>query len=83
MLQKVKFNLTLAFLQDAETGDFTAYYVQFPEASAQGRTKEEAEKLLDEIFPYLLNDKKAEFVKHHKNELKLITIEDRQMVSVA
>jgi predicted RNase H-like HicB family nuclease len=39
MVQKVKFYLTLALLQDQETGDFTAYYVQFPEASAQGRTR--------------------------------------------
>jgi len=81
MLQKVKFLLTIAFLKDADSGDFTAYYVQFPEACAQGRTKKEAEKLLDEIFPYLLKSKKEEFIKYHKNEPKSITFEDRQMMS--
>jgi predicted RNase H-like HicB family nuclease len=80
MPQQVKLYLTLAFLKDAETGDFTAYYVQFPDASAQGRTKKEAKKLLNEIFPYLLKEKKDEFIKYHKDEPpRCITFEDRQM----
>jgi hypothetical protein len=42
--------------------------------------QEEAEKLLEEIFPYLLNEKKEEFIKYQKNQYKII-IEDRPMVS--
>ena len=83
MLQELKFHLTLAFIQDADTGEFTASYIQFPEASAQGRTKQEAEMLLDQIFPYLLEDKKEEFMKYHKDEPQYVTFEERQMICTA
>lgn len=67
MEQALKFYLSLVFQQDEKTGDFTAFYAQFPEACAQGRSKEEAKTLLDKIFPYLLEDKKEEFIKYHSN----------------
>ena len=54
MEETLKFYLSLVLQQDEKTGDFTAFYAQFPEAAAQGRTQEEAKLLLDQIFPYLL-----------------------------
>lgn len=81
MEQNLNFYLSLVLLQDEKTGDFTAFYAQFPEASAQGRTKEEAESLLDQIFPYLLHDKKEEFIKYHQGSSASIQILDRQMES--
>ncbi len=81
--QHLNFYLTLVFTHDEKTGDFTACYAQFPEASAQGRTQEEAKKLLDEIFPYLMKDKKDEFVRYHDNCPGGITYSDRQMYSEA
>ena len=80
--QNIQFFLTLALTKDEETGDFTAYYVQFPEACAQGRDKAEAVKLLDEIFPFLLEKKKEEFIKYHsKNSNSATKYEDRQMTA--
>lgn len=80
--QNIKFYLTLALSKDEQTGDFTAYYVQFPDACAQGRDEKEAVKLLDEIFPYLLEMKKKEFIKYHqKNSPSTIQYKDRQMTT--
>lgn len=81
MEQTLQFYLSLVFEQDENTGDFTAFYAQFPEASAQGRSKEEAKRLLDEIFPCLLNDKKEEYLKEHSH--RPIQIQERQMQVVS
>ena len=67
MQQSLKFYLTLVFQQDEKTGEFTAFYAQFPDAISQGRTKEEATSLLNEILPYALSDKKDEFLRYHKD----------------
>ena len=69
MRQELSFYLTLVLLKDEESGDYTAFYAQFPEASAQGKTQDEARKLLNEIFPHMLEDKKAEFLKYHPEAL--------------
>ncbi|HXL55966.1 MAG TPA: hypothetical protein VN958_06905 [Chitinophagaceae bacterium] len=67
------FYLTTVFLEDEKTGDVTAFFAQFPEASAQGRNEEEAKKLLYEIFPIMLEDKGEEFVKQfHSAPIKSI-----------
>jgi predicted RNase H-like HicB family nuclease len=80
--QSINFYLTLALSKDDESGDFTAYYVQFPEACAQGRDEKEAVKLLDEVFPFLLQMKKDEFIKYHKaNSKSKIEFKDRQMTA--
>ncbi len=80
--QSINFYLTLALTKDEETGDFTAYYVQFPEACSQGRNEIEAIRLLDEIFPYILDIKKNEFIKYHneKGPTK-IKYQDRKMTN--
>lgn len=52
-------------IQDEKSGDYTAFFAQFPDASAQGKSQDEAKKLLFEIFPYLLVQKKEEFLKYH------------------
>jgi len=80
--QNIRFFLTLAFTKDDESGDYTAYYVQFPEACGQGRDKAEAIKLLDEIFPHLLEKKKNEFIKYHQgNSSSATKYEDIQMTA--
>lgn len=79
--RSLKFSLSLVFLQDEKRGDFTAFYAQFPEASAQGRTKEEAEMLLDQIFPFLLQEKKEEFLRGHGTAS--LQILERKMVATA
>lgn len=63
--QLLSFCLTTVFLEDEKTGDITAFYAQFPDASAQGRDKDEAKKLLDEIFPHMLREKGEEFKRYH------------------
>ena len=65
MIQELSFYLSLITVQDEKSGDYTAFFAQFPDASAQGRSAEEAKKLLFEIFPILLNDKKEEFLRYH------------------
>lgn len=80
--QNINFYLTLALTKDEESGDYTAYYVQFPEACAQGRNEKEAVKLLDEIFPYLLERKKTEFIKYHEETSNpAIKYQDRKMTA--
>lgn len=80
--QNIQFYLTLALSKDEKSGDFTAYYVQFPEACAQGRNEKEAVKLLDEVFPFLLQMKKDEFIKYHEeNSKSKIEFKDRQMTA--
>lgn len=79
MKQDLKFYLTVVFTKDEKSGDVTACYAQFPEASAQGRTEQEAEDLLDEIFPYLLADKKEEFIKYHNTSFGQMTYLDREI----
>jgi len=56
------FFLTTVFVKDKKTGNITAFFAQFPEASAEGRTKKEAKKLLEEIFPIMIEDKGKEFI---------------------
>jgi predicted RNase H-like HicB family nuclease len=65
MEQHLSFYLTVVYEQDEKTGDITASFAQFPEAASQGRTQSEATKLLYEIFPYLMQTKKDEFLKYH------------------
>ena len=73
MDQHIKLYWSLVFQTDESSGDITAFYLQCPEASAQGRTKEEAKALLHEIFPYALKEKKEEFLCYHDN----VVIEDQ------
>ncbi len=61
------FFLTTVCLEDETTGDVTAFFAQFPEASAQGKDENEAKQLLYEIFPVMLEDKGEEFIKTFKN----------------
>lgn len=65
MFRKLSFYLSLVLLKDNETGEYTAFFAQFPDASAQGRNEEEAKKLLFEIFPSMLEDKRDEFLRYH------------------
>lgn len=80
--QDINFYLTLALVKDEETGDTTAYYVQFPDACAQGRDDIEAVNLLNEIFPYLLDIKKKEFMQYHQEHSgHAIVYEELQMTN--
>lgn len=75
-LHHLTFYLTTVYLEDIETGDITAFFAQFPEAIAQGRTKEEARNFLAEIFPVMMEDKQDEFIKGlYKNPSSKMTFE--------
>lgn len=69
MEQDIKLYWSLVFQTDENSGDITAFYLQYPEASAQGRTKEEAKALLHEILPYALKEKKEDFLRYHNNAI--------------
>lgn len=74
---QLMFNLTTVFLEDDKTGNITAFFAQFPDASAEGRNKEEAEKLLMEIFPIMLEEKKEQFLKEFPSSP--MTFEDKKV----
>ena len=80
-LHHLKFYLSIIYLEDSESGDITAFFAQFPDAVAQGRTKEEAKNLLTEIFPVMMEDKQEEFLKEiYNNPASKMTIE-KQIVT--
>ena len=60
--------LTPVFIKDKETGYFTAFYVEFPNAVSQGRDKKEAFVFLNEIFTLMMNETKEDFLKKY-NEI--------------
>lgn len=76
LFHHLSFYLTVVYLEDQDSGDFTAFYAQFPDAIAQGRTKEEAKNLLIEIFPIMMEDKHEDFFKEiYKNPGSTMTFE--------
>ena len=83
MKQNIKLFLTLVFTKNEKTGDVTAFYAQFPGATSQGRTEQEAENLLDEILPYILIEKKDEFLKYHQTPDSNFKITDREILMPA
>jgi hypothetical protein len=70
MKQELQFYLKIVFLEDKKTGDVTAFFAQFPEAAAQGRNEDEAQKLLYEIFPHMMKDKAEELANYHQAHFK-------------
>lgn len=62
-ISHLMFYLTVVYIKDNETGDITAFYAQFPDATAQGRTKKEATNLLNEIFPIMMEEKQEQLLK--------------------
>lgn len=76
LFHHLSFYLTIIFVQDDDSGDFTAFFAQFPEAVAQGRTKDEAATLLTQIFPVMMEEKHEEFVQEiYKNPGQHMTYE--------
>ena len=70
------FYLTTVFLENEKEGTVTAFFAQFPQASAEGRSKDEARQLLQEIFPIMLEDKAEEYIqKFHRTATQAITFE--------
>ncbi len=45
------FHLTIIFLEDENTGTVTAFFAQFPQASAEGRNKEEQDSFYRKYSP--------------------------------
>ena len=56
MNQSSTLPLSLYFVQDADSNRFTAFFAQFSEVFAEGRTKEEAEinllKTIETVFEF-------------------------------
>ena len=72
MNNKISFemDLTAIFVQD-KSGGFSSFFAEFPEAIAQGSSKEEALSNLKDIFSLMLNDKKQEM----ESEIKFKGVE--------
>lgn len=78
----LRFYLTTIYLEDSESGNITAFFAQFPDAVAQGRTKEEAKDLLIEIFPVMMEDKQQEFVQEiYKTPGSKMTFENQMITA--
>lgn len=76
------FFLTVVYLEDEKTGDVTAFYAQFPEATSQGKDKEEAKMLLNEIFPLMMEDKQQELIDLiQRNPGSLMTYEQQTIIA--
>lgn len=59
----MKSELTAIFFEDSKGRGFTTYFAEFPEVIAQGRTRDEASKLLLELLAIALKDKKKQEMK--------------------
>ena len=44
---------TLVLIEDKACGDFTAFYEEIPYAIAQGKDKEEAKQMLDDLLDFI------------------------------
>lgn len=73
MQQHLSFYLNTAFLTDEETGEVTGFFVQFPNATVQAPTIEQAEKLLGEILPHMMKENFDEFRKYHSGKEEALT----------
>lgn len=60
MVQKQSISLTGILVQDRNERGFTAYFAEFPEAIADGKTKEEAQANLFEAFRTMLEARKTD-----------------------
>lgn len=58
------FELTILLVPDKKTGHYSAFFAQFPEAIATGKDQKEAQLNLFDLFRAMLEDKKAELLKH-------------------
>ena len=66
-LMKQKLSLTGILIRDEQAGGYTAALAEFPEAIAEGRTPEEAEKNLFEAFLTIIQYRKDEFMAEMKS----------------
>ena len=62
MNQKPKFEFTIIIIPDEKSGQFTAFFAQFPQAIAIGDTVEEAQINLIDITNKMLNDQKNQII---------------------
>lgn len=73
-MPKTTFELTIILVPDKKSGHYSAFFAQFPEAIASGKTEQEAQLNLFDIFRVMLEDKKQEI-------LKSSHLEDDQYIS--
>ena len=62
MTKTEQLEFTIIMVPDKKTGQFTAFFAQFPQAIAVGETETEAQINLIEIVRLMLADKKNEIV---------------------
>jgi len=53
----ISFQLMATVIEDEDTGFFSAFCSEFPEAFAQGKTHDEAVKNLIDLIPFVLKDR--------------------------
>lgn len=73
-MPKTTIELTIILVPDKTSGHYSAFFAQFPEAIASGKTEQEAQLNLFNIFKIMLEDKKQEI-------LKSSHLEDDQYIS--
>jgi predicted RNase H-like HicB family nuclease len=57
---KASITITAVVSRDSETGLYSAYCAEFPEAMSQAESKEKAIELLVGLLPHVLRDRKEE-----------------------
>lgn len=71
-LLNFKFELTGIIVPDDQTGQFSAFFAEFPEAIACGNSIEEAQQNLYNLFQVMLQDRKQEVIKNYMDHVDYI-----------
>jgi predicted RNase H-like HicB family nuclease len=72
-LLNFKLELTGIIVPDERTGQFSAFFAEFPEAIACGDSVEEAQGNLYNLFQVMLQDRKEEVIKSYMDHVDYIT----------
>ena len=68
-----KLELTGILVPDEKTGQFSAFFAEFPEAIASGENEVEAQGNLLMLFKIMLHDRKEEVMSNYIDHYKYIT----------
>ncbi|HRO43928.1 MAG TPA: type II toxin-antitoxin system HicB family antitoxin [Flavipsychrobacter sp.] len=72
-LLNFKLELTGIIVPDEKTGQYSAFFAEFPEAIACGSSMEDAQQNLMTLFQVMLQDRKEDVIKNHMDHVNYIT----------
>lgn len=81
MAQGTMISLTGVLVPDS-SGQYSAFFAEFPEAIASGETEEEAQSNLLQLFMTMLNDRKGEVMKDYIDDSVQYSTKSINMVVV-